>query len=300
MGDKPGLRPDGQIGAALAAAARDILGEARTAIDEGATPDAVAVHEFRKAMKRWRALMRLLEPTMGYEAERLRIEARDLARELAEARDGQAALDALADLGKGEGATLSERSLASVRSRIEEIKQAAETTTLTDVVRGRVRATLDAAAETLRTWPLDRVSFADVAGGLADNYARARRALPPEWSQAEPEDLHALRQRVVVHRYQMELVVPLWPRFGKVWTGEAQRLRERLGACQDDTVLAGLTGPRAPLARWRSRLLPLIEARRAAHVAAAARLAARLFAERPKAFRRRLEALWESRETADA
>jgi CHAD domain-containing protein len=300
MGDKPGLRPDGQIGAALAATARDILGEARTAIDDGAIPDAVAVHEFRKAMKRWRALMRLLKPTVGHEAERLRMAARDLARELAEARDGQAALDALADLCKGDSAMPSERTLTSVRSRIEELKQAAETTTLTDAVRGRLRATLDAAAETLQTWPLDRVSFADVAGGLADNYARARCAMPPEWSQAEPEDLHELRQRVVVHRHQMELVVPLWPRFGKIWTSEAQRLRERLGACQDNTVLAGLTKPREPLARWRSRLLPLIEARREAHVAAAARLAGRLFAERPKAFRRRLEALWASRETADA
>jgi hypothetical protein len=35
-------------------------------------------------------------------------------------------------------------------------------------------------------------------------------------------------------------------------------------------------------------------------VAAAARLAGRLFAERPKAFRRRLESLWESRGGADA
>jgi CHAD domain-containing protein len=298
MGDKPGLRPDGEVGAALLAAAQDILGEARAAIEQPGTPDAVAVHDFRKAMKRWRALMRLLEPAVGTDARRLRTEARDLARELAEARDGQAALDALADLCKDETATLSERSLATIRGRIEDIKQAAETTTLTDGMRGRLRATLDAAAATVQSWPLDRMTFAEVAGGLADNYARARRAMPSEWTKAEPEDLHELRQRVVVHRYQMELVEPLWPRFGKMWTGEAQRLRERLGACQDDTVLADLTKVRAPLARWRSRLVPLIEARRTAHVAAAARLAGRLFAERPKGFRRRLEALWESRDGA--
>jgi CHAD domain-containing protein len=300
MGDKPGLRSDGEVGASLLAAAHDILGEARAAIEEPGTPDAVAVHDFRKAMKRWRALMRLLEPAVGSDARRLRTEARDLARELAEARDGQAALDALADLCKDETATLSERSLATIRGRIEDIKQAAETTTLTDGMRGRLRATLDAAAATVRSWPLDGMTFAEVAGGLADNYACARRAMPSEWTKAEPEDLHELRQRVVVHRYQMELVEPLWPRFGKMWTGEAQRLRERLGTCQDHTVLVDLTKARAPLARWRSRLVPLIEARRATHVAAAARLAGRLFAERPKGFRRRLEALWDNREGADA
>jgi CHAD domain-containing protein len=300
MGDKPRLRPDGQVGAALLAAAHDILGEARAALAEPGTAEAVAVHEFRKAMKRWRALLRLLEPTVGDEARRLRTEARDLARGLAEARDAQAALDALADLSKAESATLSERSLASLRNRIEDIREAAETTTLTEAVRGRLRAALGAAAETVQGWPLDRMAFSEVAGGLADNYGRARRAMPSEWSQADPEDLHELRQRVVVHRYQMELVEPLWPRFGKVWTGEAQRLRERLGACQDHSVLADLTKAHAPLAWWRSRLLPLIEARRATHVAAAARLAGRLFAERPKGFRRRLQALWDSREAAGA
>jgi CHAD domain-containing protein len=104
--------------------------------------------------------------------------------------------------------------------------------------------------------------------------------------------LHELRQRVVEHRYQMELVEPLWPRLGKLWVAEAQRLRERLGSHQDLVVLAGLTAPHQPLAPWRSRVAPLIDQRRAVHAAAAQRLAHRIFAERPKAFRRRLEALW--------
>jgi hypothetical protein len=88
----------------------------------------------------------------------------------------------------------------------------------------------------------------------------------------------------------------LWPRLLKVWVSEAQRLRERLGTCQDLAVLTRLTTPHQPLAPWRSRLSPLIAARRAGHVATATRIAGRLFAERPKAFRRRLLSLWESAE----
>ena len=42
---------------------------------------------------------------------------------------------------------------------------------------------------------------------------------------------------------------------------------------------------------WRSRLVPLIEDRRGAHLKTAERLAGRLFAEKPKAFRRRIAAL---------
>jgi hypothetical protein len=84
---------------------------------------------------------------------------------------------------------------------------------------------------------------------------------------------------------------------GKVWAEEAQRLRNRLGACQDLAVLTALTAPRQPLARWRSRLAPAVEARRAAHLKTAARIASRLFAEKPKAFRRRIAALYSARQS---
>ena len=80
--------------------ARDILAEARAAIENPAKSDAEAVHDFRRAMKRWRALLRLIEPFIGEEAKRLRDEARDLARALSGARNAQSALDALADLEK--------------------------------------------------------------------------------------------------------------------------------------------------------------------------------------------------------
>ena len=97
---------------------------------------------------------------------------------------------------------------------------------------------------------------------------------------------------MVIHRYQIELAEPLWPRFIKMWTGEAQRLRDRLGKHQDLLVLANLTGPHQPLARWRSRLTPPIAARQAAHVAGAERIAARLFLDKPRTMERRLAAMW--------
>jgi CHAD domain-containing protein len=291
MGDKPKLRPGGAIGPALIAVANDILAEGRAALDDPERTDAVAVHHYRKAMKRWRAFLRLIEPFLGVEGTHLRIEARELARELAGARDVQAALDALADLEAAE-LGLSPASLTTIRGRIGEIKRAAETTTLTPEMRTRLRAALDAAVRTAASWPFSRVGFADIAGELAFGYRRARRAIPSDWSKAKADELHELRQRVVEHRYQMEIAQPVWPRTVKLWVNETQRLRERLGSHQDLVVLAGLTTPQRPLARWRSRLVPLIDQRKARHVAAARRLAARLFAEKPKAFRARLQALW--------
>jgi CHAD domain-containing protein len=293
MSEEPALRPDLAVGEALLAVARAILADARAAIDDPAKPDSAAVHDFRRQMKRWRALLRLLDPFLGEDGRRLRTTARDLARALSGARDAQSALDALADLAR-HGLALSPRSIATVRNRIDAIRQAAETTILTVDLRIAIAAALDDAEAAVGAWPLQAITFAQIAERLAAGYGAARAAQPDAWAQAGAEELHELRKRIVNHRYQMEIVTPLWRRFIKMWIGEAQRLRERLGKNQDQFVLARLTEPHQPLAHWRSRLLPAIEEHKAAHVKASRRMAARLLMEKPKIFRRRLEVMWET------
>ncbi len=292
MSDKPALQPGLAVGEALRAVARDILAEARTAIEDPSNSDAVAVHDFRRAMKRWRALLRLLDPFLAEGGQRLRTEARDLARALGRARDAQSALDALDDLAD-HGLTLSPRSSATIRARIDTLRQAAETNVLTGEMRMRLTAALAYADACIEEWPLHALTFADVADRLARAYRAARRALPGDWSDADAEDLHEVRKRIVNHRYQMETVAPLWPRFGRMWVGEAQRLRERLGKHHDLLLLSGLLHPHQLLAPWRSRLTPAIAERMKDHVAAARRIASRLFVEKPGAFRRRLAIIWE-------
>ncbi|MEX2128863.1 MAG: CHAD domain-containing protein [Xanthobacteraceae bacterium] len=294
MGRRPAIRGGGTAGEPLRRIARGVLGEARAAIEDGNRSEADAVHEFRKAMKRWRALLRLLEPFLGESGRRLRLQARDLARELARPRDAQSALDGLQDALRRD-AEFSPRSLQAIRGRLEEVRQKAETAMLTTVVRGRMTAAIRGAARAVDRWPVTEIGFTDLTDRLTETYRRARRMIPDEWSDAAAEDLHELRRRVIEHRYQMELVEPLWPRLGKLWVEEAQRLRDRLGRYQDLVVLSGLAAPHQLLAPWRSRLSRPIAARQAVHLTAAARLAGRLFAERPKAFRRRLRAMWEAR-----
>ena len=293
MSDKPALRPELAVGEALRAVARDILSDARTAIESPDHSDAVAVHEFRREMKRWRALLRLLEPFLGDEAGELHDAARELARDLGGARDPQSALEAFGDLAK-HGLPFSERSAKTVRKRIEQLRTAGEKTALTSDMRVRIADALANADVTIDRWPLDGLTFRDIAKELANSYRAARRAVPASWSDASPEDLHELRKLVVIHRYQMQLVEPLWQRFNKMWIAEAQRLRERLGSHQDLEVLRKLTEPHQPLAHWRARLLPPIDAKKHRHVAGAKRLAARLFVDKPGAFRRRLNVIWET------
>jgi CHAD domain-containing protein len=277
---------------ALAAMLDDILANGRKPLQGPEVADAVAVHDLRKVFKRWRAILRLIAPVIGPEAELMRIEARDLARAIASARDGRASLEALGDLA---AEALSARSRATIGARLAAIGEQAEAASLTPLLRTRIADVLARAANAVERWPIERFDHAAAIRQLSATYRRACDAMPRNWSEVSAEALHRFRQRVVEHRYQMELAEPAWPRLVRVWVAEAQRLRERLGAHQDLVVLGQLTEPHQPLAPWRSRLTPLIAARRAEHVAAARRLAGRIFAESPKQFRRRIAALWTHR-----
>jgi CHAD domain-containing protein len=293
MSNGPGLRPRDAIGDTLWAIARHNLGEARAAVEDRQRVEAVAVHDFRAAMKSWRAYLRLIEPFLDDKDRSWRAEARDLARMLAGARDAQSALDAVGDAERHtDSHRLSSQTWEAIRARLDALRSSAETASLNAAMRKRILAALDRAEARAEHWPLNKLKFADVAEGLTEGYRRARRLIPDDWRAASADDLHELRQRVVEHRYQIEMAGPLWPRLGRAWVNEAQKLRGRLGRYQDLAVLARYAQPHQPLARWRSRLQSVIAQRQAQHVSASRRIAARLFAERPKAFRRRLEAMW--------
>jgi CHAD domain-containing protein len=294
MGEKAAVYPDLPVGEALKAVARDVLAEAREALGHDKS-DAIAVHDYRKAMKRWRALLRLLQPFLGDECRRLRVAARNSARELAGARDAQAAMEALEDIAEQPQTAMSQRSLATIRAKLDELRKSAEAASVTQALRARLIVALDELVPSIDKWMLDRLTFGELAGELTKAYRRMREEAPREdWRSVAPEVLHDLRRRVVAHRYQMELVEPLWPKFGRVWVAEAQRLRDRLGAHQDLSMLLAFTAPHQALAPWRSRLTPLIAERQAAHAKASSRIAGRMLAEKPRAFRRRIEALWKA------
>ena len=292
MGDKPALQPNAAIGPAVRAIAGSVLAGARKAIADPERSNQDAVHDFRRAMKEWRALMRLLAPFIP-DAERWRTEARDHARSLAHARDGSAALNAFDGL-LDKGMVLSARSTKTIRGRIEALRGSEEQAVLTPAQRDAIIAWLDTAAASVAQWPLDPFDFSSIAARLTVGYRNARRLIPKDWSAASAQDLHELRQRVVDHRYQVDLVEPLWPRHSRMWTDEAERLRDRLGRCQDIEILTRFTDPHQPLAHWRSRLTPACAERTLDLSQRAARIAHRLFAEKPRAFRQRLETLWEN------
>jgi len=297
MTTHPALTPGLPVGPALRDVAAAIIAEAQAVLGDGNGDPTKTVHGIRRAFKRWRALLRMLAPFVGESGHQLRIDARELARKLSVARDAQATIDAFHDAteeSESHPAIFSPRSIATIEGRLHALRTTNETTFWNAEMRQEMADYLAIAGEQVAQWDLSKLTFSEFADMLAKTYRRARGSIPKSWDETETEDLHELRRRVVEHRYQMELIEPAWPRLGRVWVDEAQRLRTRLGKYQDLTVLTEKTGPHQVLAPWRSKLAPLITQRQAEHAQAARKMAVRIFAEPPKAFRRRIEALWDA------
>ena len=194
MSHSPTTQPDTEAGEAIRSAARRVLTNANVAIEDRARPDTKSIHDFRRCIKRWRALLFLAVPFIGADVNALKADARDMAHALGGARDAQSALDALTDLSE-HGLTLSERSQKTLRTRIDEVRHAAEATTLTDDTRKQLVRTLNRSLGNVEHWPLHSVMFTDIAERLAAGYRAARRAAPKNWSDAEGEVLQSVSQR---------------------------------------------------------------------------------------------------------
>jgi CHAD domain-containing protein len=205
---------DSSFGDGLAAAARSVIADGRQALTDPELSDPETVHEVRKALKRWRALMRLLARPLGEQADQMRSEARELMRAIAGARDAQSALDALNDLRKVD-LPISPTSIETIRARLTKMRDAAEAKSFTKAMRDRLSRYLDYATLSLERWPLKAIDFDIVTDGLTSTYRRARQLVPDTWSDSEAEHLHDLRRRVVEHRHQMDIIEPLWPRLRK-------------------------------------------------------------------------------------
>jgi hypothetical protein len=147
-------------------------------IDRMAT--ARAVHETRKALKRMRALVRLLKDELPEgEFEREDAALRDAGRRLAGARDGEVMLGTLEELLKRHPRKLGRRrSLASLRDRLAaERDRAAASSVLGDSgARSELIGEFDAMRSRVLQWRLpDRPGMAVAEPGLLRIYRQGRR-----------------------------------------------------------------------------------------------------------------------------
>jgi len=194
----------------------ELLGASASAAGNGArpdrAPDETAVHETRKALKRLRALLRLLEDELGEEAyARESAALREVAQRLSGARDAAVMLGTLDSLIRRHPRKLARRrGVRELRRRLRAEHRRTEQATLSDpAARAEVLGALHAFRWRVSTWTLsDRPGLELVAADLERLYrsgrTRHRRVVRRKGDRMIA--MHQWRKRVKDLRYAAEML----------------------------------------------------------------------------------------------
>jgi len=263
-----------------------------------------AVHEVRKDCKRLRGLLRLIRPQVPdlYKAENAFF--RDAAASLSGLRDAEAALesyDALLDAFRDE---VDRQALGPARAALTRHKHhLAENAADLDDRLATFAAQMREARQRVSDWDLPSDDDPERGGsgfkllgpGLAKTYGRGRDALQAAYDDPSVESFHEWRKRAKYLRYHMRLLRPAWPRLLRRTRSEIKTLSDLLGDDHDLAVLEQLLEQVLGEAGDHSRLDVLKALMRQRSVQLRDQtywLGLRVYAEKPKAFKKRMDSYW--------
>ncbi|MGN6217573.1 MAG: CHAD domain-containing protein [Solirubrobacterales bacterium] len=284
------LREDEELGAGLK---RIAAGRAEKAIERLRDEDdrAEAIHGARKDMKKLRTVLRLVQselPKDLYREEMRRY--RDAGRALSASRDATVKLKTLDGLTE-EGGELPREAIESWRQILDRDREAAAN------VGGDERAAIDlieAGLASSRRWPLEGDSWKTIDGAVGRTYRRGLQAMRVAAGEASEEGFHRWRKRAKDLWYELVLLGPAWRGPMEAAAGEAHRLTELLGDHHDLALLREDLHERQLGEREAAALEGAIFKRQKDLAGEAFGLGRRLYAEKPKAFERRLRRYWEA------
>jgi CHAD domain-containing protein len=128
--------------------------------------------------------------------------------------------------------------------------------------------------------------------GVDRAYRDGRAALAAVGAKPSAARVHDWRKRAKDLWYQLRLLEDAWPGLLEATVAEVHRLTEVLGDHHDLAVLREDLERRPEVGADAAAFTALIEARQATLLDDALALGTRLYAEKPKAFRRRLRGYW--------
>lgn len=262
------------------------------------TPDEIdrGVHAARKNLKRMRAMLRLVRPSLpGAGFTETNRALRDIGRSLSPARDAWVMMETLSGIYDryddlvADGAFSAAERLFSSRygSAMGRLPAAAD----------RAAVDLVAVAHRLRDLESPPDRFSEVGVGMGRVYRSSRAAMRQATADADAAAFHEWRKRVKDLRYQLELIQPVQPVLIGAMTTELDRLGDLLGL-DHDLVVLGETVRSEPASgrnnRERWLILALAHEWRAELQTAAIPLGTALHGESPKAFVTRIAGYWEA------
>lgn len=289
------LAPDEGLRDGLQRGAREQLDLAVDELSTGVSEDPVeAVHDARKALKKTRALLRLGRAAIDPDVRRRENAAlRDTGRSLSCARDAEVMVEAVEELSERFAGRVPQATFDAVRGHLEAERDQARQRLLESGLADQAAEELKAARRRLAGARLRQGGWKALEPGLVRSYRRGAAALAVAREKPTVENLHEWRKRTKDLWYHLRLLKPLSPGIVGGQAEEAHRISELLGDDHDLAVLReSLRSGAYDLPIDLDAVIELIDHRRSQLQSEALRAGRRVYAERPKAFRRRLRRYW--------
>jgi CHAD domain-containing protein len=322
---EPGEPTDAEIRGILA----EQLGRAARSLRADGGPDAAAIHDVRKRLKKARSVLRLARADLGAAVARhANGELRRVGRDLARQRDADALVEAVdrlatptdtrdrADADHRTGGPLTPataEALDLVRGllveRAEHVRAAGAVDRASALDAARI---LEQTARWLCLVPAAATGWAALGPGFTRQYRRGRRAFLGLGDHPTVDELHEWRKRVKDLWYHQRLLRRLWTDAQRPMMTAADELSDLLGDDHDLSLLVAHVGahdlgtgpdirfgalPVAPLSvdDQTCLLVAAVATDERVRLQARARwLGTRLYADRPGAWGDRHGAWWEA------
>ncbi len=291
------MRPGEPTTQAIRRRARTQLGRAADVLTDTKLPLSERIHEMRTSIKKVRALVALSRAAAPRKAHRADRRLHKLAAVTSNLRDAEIVVKTLDAIVPGLTRSRKDAALVKARLRLVTRLRGAERAFNAASVAESVTVQLLRERHRVRGWVPPHGGawnklWREPCVGLSKTYRRARSAMAHAYDDLSPDAFHAWRKAVKTHRYQMLFLQGVWPRPPTTHLAELEQLGEMLGeehdlAVLEETVARDLTC--LPLDSDRDRLRALIDLRRRALRAEARPIGERLFRERARIFRRRLQ-----------
>ncbi len=259
-----------------------VLGDAAVDCEE-------RIHTTRQRIKKVRAMLRLARPASDeawFETENAAY--RDIARRLSPSRDADVMVRTFDSL-------MSDKRHGRDKDRLRQAIASCRDAVVDEAVLAQAVVSLVEARQRIATWRFDGERWAMIEPGLVRVYRQGRRTMKRASSSPSDELLHDWRKRVKYTMHHLRALRGLTQRAIDAQRRVLRDLGDVLGEHHDLAVLratleseARSMGP----ARARVSLVKRIDGRRKTLFAQAMELGAEAYAEKPKAWARRLAAYW--------
>lgn len=217
---------------------RELADEVTASLDAASSDHARGLHQARKAIKRQRALLRLMRSAAPGALKRCDAGFRDAARAVAGAREATAMIETLERLIAARPDRIVDAGLGEIRAilirRREQMGDDAEA--LADQI-AAARAGVDAAKALALDVDLWRADVGTLHHGFRKTLSKWAGALDRARDKGEPEAFHDLRKAVKAHAAHLALLRDFWPDDVRERRRVVDELGEALGELNDVNVM---------------------------------------------------------------